>query len=205
MKIYCLILIFFSLSIRAQFIVEGVVKEDITNKTIPFASILINNKFKTLSDIDGKFILENETKFSSFQVKYNGYEPLNFEIKDKKFFLVHLKPNNLVKDNNNRVTEILNKVVANRNQNNPQKKLKSFEFKTYNKLIVTANPDSIVKKIDSVFVIKRQKKVFSKIDSSAYKFKKIIEDQHLFQIEKVSQYQFKKNKLKETVVGLKMS
>ena len=205
MKICFLILIFFSLSVQAQFIVEGVVKEDITNKTIPFASILINNKFKTLSDIDGKFILEDETKFSSFQVKYNGYESLNFEIKDKKFFSVHLKPNNLVTDNNNRVTAILNKVVANRNQNNPQKKLKSFEFKTYNKLIVTANPDSIVKKIDSVFVIKRHKRVFSKIDSSAYKFKKIIEYQHLFQIEKVSQYQFNKNKLKETVVGLKMS
>ena len=205
MKICFLILIFFSLSVQAQFIVEGVVKEDVTNKTIPFASILINNKFKTLSDIDGKFILEDETKFSSFQVKYNGYELLNFEIEDKTFFSVHLKPNNLVTDNNNHVIEILNKVVANRNKNNPQKKLKSFEFKTYNKLIVTANPDSIVKKIDSVFVIKRRKKVFYKIDSSAYKFKKIIEDQHLFQIEKVSQFQFRKNKLKETVVGLKMS
>lgn len=205
MKFTWLILTFLTLSIQAQFTIEGVVKEDFTNKTIPFASILINNKFKTLSDIDGKFILENETNFSNFQVKYVGFEQINFEVKDKKFFSVHLKPIHLVFEKDNRVITILNKVVANRNQNNPLKKLNSFDFKTYSKLIVTANPDSIVKKIDSIFVTKHRKRVFSKIDSSAYKFKKIIESQHLFQIEKVSQFQFNKRSLKETIVGLKMS
>lgn len=205
MKFTWLILTFLTLSIQAQFVVEGVVKEDFTNKTIPFASILINNKFKTLSDIDGKFILENETKFSNFQVKYVGFEQINFEVADDNFFSVHLKPIHSVFEKNDRVNTILNKVIANRNQNNPLKKLNSFDFKTYSKLIVTANPDSIVKKIDSIFVTKHRKRVFSKIDSSAYKFKKIIESQHLFQIEKVSQFQFNKRSLKETVVGLKMS
>ena len=154
MKFTWLILTFLTLSIQAQFTIEGVVKEDFTNKTIPFASILINNKFKTLSDIDGKFILENETKFSNFQVKYVGFEEKNFVIKDEKFFSIHLKPNSSFLVNNNRVIEILNKVVVNKKLNNPQKKLNSFEFKSYNKLIVTANPDSIVKKIDSIFVKK---------------------------------------------------
>ena len=111
MKFTWLILTFLTLSIQAQFTIEGVVKEDFTNKTIPFASILINNKFKTLSDIDGKFILENETKFSNFQVKYVGFEEKNFVIKDEKFFSIHLKPNSSFLVNNNRVIEILNKVV----------------------------------------------------------------------------------------------
>lgn len=205
MKFTWLILIFFSISIQAQFIVEGVVKEAITNKTIPFASILIDNKFKTISDIDGKFLLENETNFFNFQVNYIGHEQINIEIKDQKFFSVQLNRNNLLSENSNRVNGIIKKTIHNRNQNNPQKKLKSFEFKTYNKLIVSANPDSIVKKIDSIFVTKHRKRIFSKIDSSAYKFKKIIEEQHLFQIEKVAQIQFNKNKLKETIFGLKMS
>ena len=205
MKFIWLILFFFTLTIQAQFIVEGVVKDDITKKVIPFASILINNKFKTITDIDGKFILEDETKFSNFQVRYIGYEQINFEVKDKKFFSIRLKAIHLFSYDYNNVSKILKNIFKNRNQNNPQKTLKSFEFKTYNKLIITATPDSVVKKIDSVFVTKQHKKVFLKIDSSAYKFKKIIEEQHLFQIEKVSQFQFNKNHLKETVVGLKMS
>jgi hypothetical protein len=40
----------------------------------------------------------------------------------------------------------------------------------------------------------------SKIDSD-YKFKEIISKQHLFQTEKVSQYQFGNEKLKETILG----
>jgi hypothetical protein len=45
----------------------------------------------------------------------------------------------------------------------------------------------------------------SKIDSSDYKFKEIISKQHLFQTEKVSQYQFGNEKLKETILGTKMA
>jgi hypothetical protein len=68
-------------------------------------------------------------------------------------------------------------------------KAKTFEFKSYNKLIVSANPDSLKGDIDSVFIENRLVKP-SKIDSSAYKFKEIVSKQHLFQTEKVSQYQF---------------
>jgi hypothetical protein len=205
MKFIWFILTFFTLSIQAQFACEGVVRDEITNKTLPFATILINNKFKTVTDIDGKFTFNAETKLTSFQVKYVGYEQLNIEVTAKKFYTIRLRAINSFPLNDNLVAAILNKVVKNSNQNNPQLKLKSFEFKTYNKLIISANPDSIVKKLDSIFVTKHHKKVFLKIDSSAYKFKKIIEVQHLFQIEKVSQFQYDQKHLKETVIGLKMS
>ena len=81
----------------------------------------------------------------------------------------------------------------------------SFQFKTYTKLVVSANPDSIVGKIDTVFVKVIAKNKTAKIDSSAYKFKKIIDQQHLFLSEKVSQFQFQKPVVKETILGTKMA
>ncbi|MEZ0131048.1 DUF5686 family protein, partial [Flavobacterium sp. LBUM151] len=100
---------------------------------------------------------------------------------------------------------IIRNVIANKNNNNPQKKLNSFDYKTYNKLIVTANPDSIDGRIDSSAAYKDFNKKEINIDSSDYKFKEIITKQHLFQTEKVSQYQFANKKLKETVLGSKMA
>ena len=70
--------------------------------------------------------------------------------------------------------------------------------------MVSANPDSISGKIDTVFVDAVNKDKIAKIDSSDYKFKKIIAKQHLFLTEKVSQFQFEKPILKETIIGIKM-
>ncbi len=102
--------------------------------------------------------------------------------------------------------EIIKNAIQFKNANDPQKKLNSYEFKSYTRLIVTANPDSISGKIDTIW---RRKlligKRFRKIDSTQYKFKKIIERQHLFQTETVSQFQFDGDRLKETVLATKMS
>jgi hypothetical protein len=42
-------------------------------------------------------------------------------------------------------------VIENKNKTIPNK-AKTFEFKSYNKIIVSANPDSIKGAIDSVFI-----------------------------------------------------
>lgn len=98
------------------------------------------------------------------------------------------------------VDSIIKKVIHNKSKNNPN----DFEFTTYNKLIVTANPDSIEGRVDSVFTIKRKKKVLKEIDSSDYLFKKIISKQHLYQTEKIARYQAVKND-KETILATKMA
>ena len=100
---------------------------------------------------------------------------------------------------------IIKKAIQNKTQNNPQKKLKSFEFKSYNKLIVTANPDSINGTIDSVFVTNSYETYLKKLDSTDYKFKQLIKKQHLFQTEKVSKYQYDGKRLKETILGTRMA
>ena len=61
---------------------------------------------------------------------------------------------------------IIKKVVAKRNDNNAQKKLEYFQFNAYNKIVVSANPDSIQGKIDSLFIESEFGKGLYKIDSS---------------------------------------
>ena len=74
-----------------------------------------------------------------------------------------------------------------------------------NKLLITADPDSVAGKIDTVFVNAITKDKIAKIDSSDYKFRKLIDKQHLFLTEKVSLFQFEKPMLKETILGTKMA
>jgi hypothetical protein len=54
-------------------------------------------------------------------------------------------------------------------------------------------------------LLKGETDIFSKVDSTNFKFKELISKRHLFQTEKVSQYQFDGTKLKETIIGTKMA
>lgn len=211
MKRLCLMIFFFTLSLQAQFQLTGIVKEIATNKPLPFATIITNDGANTITDVDGKFIILSKITTNSFTISYIGFDKITVAVeKTKNYYSVYLSPqaNELEEvtiESNNRALAIIKAVIKNKNSNNPQKKLSSFEFKSYNKLIVTANPDSIQGRIDSIFIGKSIGKEFSKIDSADYKFKEIITKQHLFQTEKVSQYQFSNLKLKETILGTKMA
>lgn len=210
MKLFCFLMLFFTLTLQAQFQINGIVN-DPNNKPLPFATIATSENTHGVTDVDGKFTLTSKLKITSFTVSYIGFESTTIIPSDQKKFYpitLSLKTDALqevVVTNENPALAIIRKVIASKNTNNPQKKLKSFEYKTYNKLIVTANPDSIDGRIDSSATYKDLKKTKINIDSSDYKFKEIISKQHLFQTEKVSQYQFGNNNLKETILGTKMA
>ena len=190
MKQLFLLFLFFTLSLQAQFQVNGIIKDSETKKTLPFANIRTENGFSTVADVDGKFNFLLTSQPETLTVSYVGYESKIislFEI--KTFFTLFLSPKiNALKEvtisNVNQANAIIVKVIQQKESNNPQKKLHSFQFKSYNKLLVTANPDSITGKIDTVFVNPVTKEKIAKIDSSDYKFKKIIDKQHLFLTEK---------------------
>ena len=203
---------FFSLIAQAQFSIKGIVKDVITDKPLPFASLSTSTKSNVISDVDGKFDIETKEEVSFFWISYIGYNKIKMTVEpNKKFYLVSLTPTTnpleevTVSGKENPALAIIRNAIKNRNNNNPEKKLDSFQFNAYTKTIVTANPDSIKGSIDSVFVLKKSKLKFTKIDSSDYKFKKIISQRHLFQIEKVSQFQFNEQGLKQNVLGMKMS
>ena len=210
MKLFCFLTLFFTLTLHAQFQINGIVN-DSKNKPLPFATITTSDNNNTITDVDGKFILFSKVKITSFTVSYIGYQTKTITVLDnKKFYPISLKQRTdnlkeVIISNENPALAILRKVISNKNNNNPQKKLNSFEYKTYSKLIVTANPDSIKGRIDSSAAYKDLKKKRINVDSSDYKFKELISKQHLFQTEKLSQYQFGNKKLKETILGTKMA
>lgn len=105
-----------------------------------------------------------------------------------------------VKQNENTLKLVTNII---RIQNNNNLKATDFSYSFYEKAIVSAYPDSISARIDTLFKNKRKTKFI--LDSSSYKFKKIITKQHVYQTEKVSTISFLKGKKKENIIGLKMA
>lgn len=84
-----------------------------------------------------------------------------------------------------------------------KKKLQNFTYSFYEKSIISAHPDSVTGKIDTLFANKKNHP-FS-IDSSRYKFKNLITKQHLYLLEKVSRVSVKNSHKKEEILGLKMA
>ena len=84
MKRLSLLLLFFTLSLQAQFQVNGIIKDFETKKALPFATIKTENGFSTISDVDGKFNFLLASQPERLTVSYIGYESKTisaFEIK----------------------------------------------------------------------------------------------------------------------------
>jgi hypothetical protein len=95
-----------------------------------------------------------------------------------KTILIKMVSNNTQQNaeiySDNQTNLIVKKVVENRSKNQPEKVLTTYEYKNYEHLLVTADPDSISSKIDTVIKKRwfRRRKV--EMDSSNYKFKKMV-------------------------------
>ena len=111
----------------------------------------------------------------------------------------------MAQKNTSKQEENTQKLVTNiiRIQNNNNLKATDFSYSFYEKSIVSAYPDSISASIDTIY--KNKKKTKFIVDSSSYKFKKIITKQHVYQTEKVSTISIVKGKKKENIIGLKMA
>lgn len=211
MKQLCFLFFFISLSLQAQFQVNGLVTAASDGKPLAFASVIADNGTKTITDVDGKFMLTTKKNSSSFSVSYIGFVKKTIKVSgDKNFYYVDLNEKSddlqeVIISNDNPALAIIKKTISKKENNNPATRLKSFEFKSYNKLVVTANPETISGAIDSVLIKKSENETVFELDSTNYKFKDVITKRHLFQTERVSQYQFNGTKLKETILGTKMA
>jgi hypothetical protein len=202
------LLYFLPLLVFSQNQIQGIVIDSKTRNPLPFASIVTNTGFGVLTDVDGKFHIQTKKPFNLVKVSYIGYTSEEISVNTKDTFfnielttaIEHLEEV-LITSKENPAIEIIKNTIKNKPKNNIEQSLNSFKFNTYNKILVTANPDSISGKIDSIYVIKKDgAKEILKIDSSNFKFKKDILKQHLFISEKISEYKFKKGKKKKEVV-----
>lgn len=188
---------------------QGQILDYDTSIPIAFAKITYNNKTIN-SDWEGKFSLVIQEDSKPILVSYKGYyDKTYYQTVGSKYLSIKLVSNTTLKEkeiySEAQVNAILKKVVENKSKNQPEKVLKNFEYKNYENLIVSATPDSISEKIDTIIKKSFFGKPRIKIDSSNYKFKRYSEKQHLYETEKVNRIQFQKNKTKETILASRMA
>ena len=198
-----LIISFFIVSVTfSQKTVTGMVIDSETKSPLPFANIISNIKTGSITDADGSFEFDNKEKINSITISYIGYKSQSIDINDSSsnYYKVELQKdiqnlNEIVLNGNeNPALLIIKKAIDNRESNDPQKALNTYKFNAYNKLLVTANADSINGSIDSIFKKRRGGLKFKKVDSTNYVLKKQLSRSHIFMIEKVSEFSFTEQK-----------
>lgn len=193
----------------SQEIMKGQVLDFDTTVPVAFANIGYNN-VEIVADWEGKFEIKIAPGNQPIVFSKKGYYTKNHYLTiGKPYLIVKLVSDDSQKDqelfSDNLVNTILQKVVANKNVNQPERVFSSFEYKNYEHLLVSAQTDSISSKIDTI-IKKRwfgQPKIL--LDSTNYKFKKLLEKQHLYQTEKVNQIQFNEKGTKETIIASRMA
>lgn len=204
-----LFLLFFG-NVFSQSTVFGEILNHDTKKPIAFATICFDNDKKIIAESTGKFEIETTSDWRFFDVSIIGFKKTRIYRTDKTsytVFLTQISSKNLLEKGVNGLIalQIIQKAIAAKAKNKLLQSDENFSFKTYNKLIVSANPDSISSKIDTIFEYRNGVLAIKKIDLSSYNFKKIVTKQHLFETEKASFYQYQNSKLKETVLASKMA
>lgn len=202
-------LMLLALPIKAQTTFKGVVKDASSHAPVPFVSIKTNNGMLYFTDAKGKFLLTILDTVTTIQISRVGFESQKLEVKAHQYYKnIYLKPFDTNKEalsKKNTAQKIIKNVIFYKKHNDPLLRFKTFDFKTYNKTLVTATPDSLKGNIDSVFITRNGFKILTKVDSSDYKLKQIITKNHLFLLEKLSLFQYVKNNLKETILDAKMA
>ena len=187
---------------NAQYTISGVVIDQETAWPIPFASIRLNNEL-ILADENGLFSVDADG-IEQLQVSYVGYQKKTLNINPTKFINIRLRRNLNFVDNKT-ANSIIEQVFRRKSYNNPLKEKYSYNLKSYTKLLITANPDSVDGRIDTLFYKRPRKGKNFKIDSTDYNFKRIVKKQHLFQTEKVSEVTVVDGKIRENIIGAKMA
>lgn len=186
--------------IQAQHQVNGVARSATSGKPLPFATVAADG-IRYIADADGVFSLT--ALEPRIVVSHTGYRSDTIALQpERSFYPVLLRKYSTPKTS--RADELMAQAVSRRKDNDPLKVLKSFRYEAYNKLLVSANPDSIrgditVTKRNGLFGLR------TKIDSSQFKIKRLMEKQHFFAAEKSSIIEFDGTHLKETVAGTRMS
>lgn len=210
MKKFLLGLFFtFSLISFGQTKIKGQVIDFDTTIPLAFADVYYEN-YHTKTDWEGKFEVTITSGEKPIVVKHKNYFDKFAYVKKNSAFILIKSVADVTAEKNviyteNKVNAIVKQVIENRSKNDPEKALNSYEYKNYEYIQVTANPDSINSKIDTIYKKNLLGKTKIKLDSVNYKFKKYFEKQHLYQTEKVNHIQHNHKTEKENIVATRMA
>lgn len=164
--------------------VTGYVIDSVSKEPLAFVNILINeSKNGGMTDIDGHFDIEHSSKIEFLRLSYVGYSTCIYLIKEQKSQVIRLSrqifdlPEIQIVAGENPAHRIIRNVVANRDFNDPDN-IKSYSYTSYDKMIFTAFRDTITPSSNLV------------IDTTEIKLIELLNKQHLFMMESVSEHKF---------------
>lgn len=170
-----------SLFIGQTIRINGIVTDKSTNQPLAFVNIVSDDNHGAISDIDGKFTIITTMENCCLTLSYIGYSKLRYTIDpNKKIQKIELSTSIVdleevtILPGINPAHRIINNVIDNRNINNPEK-LDAFTYTSYDKLVLTVDADSIMN-MD-----------ISSLDSNQMELRKLLDKQHLFLLETVTE------------------
>lgn len=214
-------------------VLTGRVIDQETKEPLAFVNIVYNeNKQGTSTNIDGKFKISTNKNIPFLKLSYVGYDSktINAEsFSSKTNITIELNSTSLnlrevtVLPGINPAHRIINKVIENRDLNNPEK-MRSFAYTSYNKMYFTVDYSLNNTKFDTVIVPKR--KITIKNDSTltgdslkiqsdtikkethktGFRIQSFFNKQHIFLMETVSERRFlHPDKNNEKVIASRVS
>ncbi|MGM1055963.1 MAG: DUF5686 family protein [Bacteroidota bacterium] len=144
MRLFLLLLIILSApTVSAQKTIAGIVLNSETQDPLPYATVKLSDKNETLTNIDGTFQLNAKPQDSMFMVTYIGFQTQEFSLSsEKNYYKIQLLPSSeklnevVLYSAKDPANEIIKKAIENKALNDPEKQLKSYKFRSYNKLII---------------------------------------------------------------------
>ena len=172
---------------------SGKVTDEATNNPLPFVNITTNDKQAgTATDIDGNYTLQLPPGSHSINFSFIGYEKKSVPVSSSQTTLnITLKEISeqlqeaSVYPGENPAHRIIRKAVENKERNAPES-LPSFTYKTYSKFLATIEQDSTGQPSDSVMTNTLDTTLVEN-DSSDFDIIKMMEKQHLFFMETVTE------------------
>jgi hypothetical protein len=202
-KIILFLFLISGLSTQAQLHLRGIIYDSTSHEILPFVNIAVKGtSIGTSSTLSGKFDLMVSSVPVVLVFSYVGYEKKEWVVEKDGFYKIYLKNSGIelyeatVFSGPNPALLIMEKVIRNRDLNNPEKNCQ-FQYTSYNKMIFTIEADSLIlsNKINSGTINKDDKETLE-----------FMEKQHIFLMESVTEKKYaSKNKNKETIKASKIS
>lgn len=186
---------FIPAGIFAQITLKGSVTDANNGQKLPFVSVLVQGKsYGTLTDIEGNFSLTVNTLPVTLIVSCIGYDKNSVTVEEVSSNLkIRLKPSVFqirdaeVMAGENPALRILRRVIGKKDSLNPEK-LESFRYKSYNKLLVTAEKDTNWNSLEGM-ILKRTYRDSIQVPKNS--IDSLFDRQHLFINESVNERIYK--------------
>lgn len=188
----CLALLISISSYSQAHTLTGKVTDASTKKPMPFVNVTVNNtQIGTATDIDGNYSLTLSPGTHTINFSFIGYEKQSQDItaSQSKLNVAMNETSEQLEEaavfpGENPAHRIIKNAVAHKDQNAPEN-LPSFTYKTYSKFVVTLDEDSLA--VADTAMTNTLDSALAGNDSSGFDIVKMMENQHLFFMETVTE------------------